>query len=151
MLIIISIFCLIEFFIQHEKNSGTSAALVKLREIVVKIYFLSHRLNSQNLYQKVTKEKFFYHDEFFKLASKPLQQIEAFQKYRYLTWAQKLTESFTKADDSLLELLIANRLNLKTALLSLSHLSKLNSSRYQLVQTLSSFNKMEEESHGIFQ
>ena len=138
---------LIEFFIQHEKNSGTSAALVKLREIVVKIYFLSHRLNSQNLYQKVTKEKFFYHDEFFKLASKPLQQIEAFQKYRYLTWAQKLTESFTKADDSLLELLIANRLNLKTALLSLSHLSKLNSSRYQLVQTLSSFNKMEEESH----
>ena len=138
---------LIEFFIQHEKNSGTSAALVKLREIVVKIYFLSHRLNSQNLYQKVTKEKFFYHDEFFKLASKPLQQIEAFQKYRYLTWAQKLTESFTKADDSLLELLITNRLNLKTALLSLNHLSKLNSSRYQLVQTLSSFNKMEEESH----
>ena len=138
---------LIEFFIQHEKNSGTNTALVKLREIVVKIYFLSHRLNSQNLYQKVTKEKFFYHDEFFKLASKPLQQIEAFQKYRYLTWAQKLTESFTKADDSLLELLITNRLNLKTALLSLNHLSKLNSSRYQLVQTLSSFNKMEEESH----
>jgi hypothetical protein len=138
---------LIEFFIQHEQNSGTSTALVKLRDIVVKIYFLSHRLNSQNLYQKITKEKFFYHDEFFKLASKPLKQIEAFQKYRYLTWAQKLTESFTKADDSLLELLITNRLNLKTALLSLTYLSKLNSSRYQLVQTLSSFNKGEEESH----
>ena len=135
---------LIEFFIQHEKNSGTNTALVKLREIVVKIYFLSHRLNSQNLYQKVTKEKFFYHDEFFKLASKPLQQIEAFQKYRYLTWAQKLTESFTKADDSLLELLITNRLNLKTALLSLNYLSKLSSSRYQLIQTLSSFNTIEE-------
>jgi hypothetical protein len=138
---------LIEFFIQHEQNSGTSTALVKLREIVVKIYFLSHRLNSQNLYQKVTKEKFFYHDEFFKLASKPLKQIEAFQKYRYLTWAQKLTEGFTKADDSLLELLIANKLNFKTALLSLTYLSKLNSSRYQLVQTLSSFNKVGEENH----
>jgi hypothetical protein len=138
---------LIEFFIQHEQNSGTSTALVKLREIVVKIYFLSHRLNSQNLYQKVTKEKFFYHDEFFKLASKPLKQIEAFQKYRYLTWAQKLTEGFTKADDSLLELLITNRLNLKTALLSLTYLSKLNSSRYQLIQVLSSFNKGEEGGH----
>jgi hypothetical protein len=138
---------LIEFFIQHEQNSGTSTALVKLREIVVKIYFLSHRLNSQNLYQKVTKEKFFYHDEFFKLASKPLKQIEAFQKYRYLTWAQKLTEGFTKADDSLLELLIANKLNFKTALLSLTYLSKLNSSRYQLIQTLSSFNKVGEENH----
>jgi hypothetical protein len=138
---------LIEFFIQHEQNSGTSTALVKLREIVVKIYFLAHRLNSQNLYQKVTKEKFFYHDEFFKLASKPLKQIEAFQKYRYLTWAQKLTEGFTKADDSLLELLITNRLNLKTALLSLTYLSKLNSSRYQLIQVLSSFNKGEEGGH----
>jgi hypothetical protein len=138
---------LTEFFIQHEQNFGTSAALVKLREIVVKIYFLSHRLNSQSLYQKVTKEKFFYHDEFFKLASKPPKQVEAFQKYRYLTWAQKLTESFTKADDSLIELLITNKLNFKTALLSLTYLSKLNSSRYQLVQTLSSFNKVGEESH----
>ncbi|MBU6197211.1 MAG: hypothetical protein KGO93_06580 [Cyanobacteria bacterium REEB446] len=138
---------LIEFFIQHEKNFGISTALVKLREIVVKIYFLTHRLNSQSLYQKVTKEKFFHHDKFFKLASKPLQQIEAFQKYQYLTWAQKLTEGFTKADDSLLELLIANKLNFKTALLSLTYLSKLNSSRYQLIQALSSFNNSEEEGH----
>lgn len=138
---------LIEFFIQHEQNFGISTALVKLREIVVKIYFLTHRLNSQSLYQKVTKEKFFHHDEFFKLASNPLKQMEAFQKYRYLTWAQKLTEGFTKADDSLLELLITNRLNLKTALLSLTYLSKLSSSRYQLIQTLSSFNKSEEEGH----
>ena len=135
---------LTEFFVQHEKNFGTNSALVKLREIVVKIYFLSHRLNSQSLYQKVTKEKFFYHDEFFKLASKPTKQVEAFQKYRYLTWAQKLAESFTKADDSLLELLITNRLNLKTALLSLTYLSNLNSSRYHLIQVLSSFNKGEE-------
>jgi hypothetical protein len=138
---------LIEFFIKYEQNFGTNSALVRLREIVVKVYFLAHRLNSQSLYEKVTKEKFFYHDNFFKLASKPLKQVEAFQKYRYLAWAQQLTEGFTKADDSLLELLITNRLNFKTALLSLTYLSKLNTSRHQLIQALGSFSKEEEGNH----
>lgn len=143
----LSIDRLVEILNLYEREFGSNTEFSKLRSIIIKIYFLSSRIFSHKLYQKATKEKFFYHDEFFKLASRPKEQANAFQKYRYLIWAQKLADNFSKADESLLELLVSDKLNPKNCLLSLSYLSKLISSRYALIKTLASFSNEKSSKH----
>ena len=124
---------------KFEQANGPNTDYNKIIEIVVKVCFLSTRLNSLNIYNQVTKQRFHFHDLFFSEGGKTLDQVKAWNSYRYLSWAQNIAEEFNKNDDKMLWLLLSKKLNIKTCFTCLPYLSRLNHSRNTLIKDLSKF------------
>lgn len=132
---------------KFESNHGPNADYNRIIEIVVKVCFLSTRLNSLNIYNQVTKKRFQYHDLFFSEGGKTTEQVRAWNSYRYLSWAQNIAEDFNKNDDKMLWLLLSKKLNIKTCFKCLKYLSRLNHSRNMLIKDLTRFSSNDGSSH----
>lgn len=132
---------------KFEYSHGPNTDYNRIIEIIVKVCFLSTRINSLNIYNQVTKKKFQFHDLFFSEAGKTLEQLGAWNSYRYLSWAESIAEDFNKNDDKMLWLLLSKKLNIKTCFKCLKYLSRLNYSRKILIKDLESFNSSDGSSH----
>lgn len=132
---------------RFEKERGPNQDLNIIQEIIIKVCFLSTRVHSLNIYNKITRQRLNFHDLFFGHAGETEEQVKAWNSYQYLSWAQSIAKEFNTNDDKMIWLLLSNKLNIKTCFQSLKYLSRLNTSRENLINDLSKFGLRDGKKH----